>query len=209
MPLMWVVKIGGSLLGSADLAGWLRVVTEHGKGKLVIVPGGGVFADTVRAQQQRLGFSDLCAHHMALKAMEQFGLLLMDLNPELVPGSSEEELDLQTKAGKVSVWLPYDMVTRSSEITIGWDITSDSLAAWLAARLGAQHLVLVKCARAPDRPVAVAEASRWGVVDQAILRFMQPGIDTWWLQASEHEGFSYVLRGEELPRTRLVVFSGC
>ncbi|MGH8659935.1 MAG: uridylate kinase [Gammaproteobacteria bacterium] len=202
---MWVVKIGGSLLGSNDLAQWLRVLTEHGKGKLVIVPGGGAFADTVRELQRQLGFSDPCAHRMALKAMEQYGLLLMDLNLELVPGTSEQELHHQAKAGKVSVWFPYDMVTQRPEITTGWDLTSDSLAAWLAARLGARHLALVKCIRAPGMPVAVAEASRWGVVDQAILRFMQPVFDTWWLQASEHEGFGPVLRGEELPRTRLLV----
>ncbi|MGH8614502.1 MAG: uridylate kinase [Gammaproteobacteria bacterium] len=202
---MWVVKIGGSLLGRDDLAQWLRVLTEHGKGKLVMVPGGGAFADTVRGAQKRFQFSDFYAHRMALKAMEQYGLLLMGLSPELVPGSSEEELHRQAKAGKVPVWFPYDMVTQSPEITTGWDITSDSLAAWLAARLGAQHLALVKCVHAPGMPVAVAEASRRGVVDRAILRFMQPVIDTWWLQASEHEAFGPVLRGEELPRTRLFV----
>ncbi|MGH6635612.1 MAG: uridylate kinase [Gammaproteobacteria bacterium] len=204
---MWVVKIGGSLLGRDDLVQWLRVLTEHGKGKLVIVPGGGAFADTVRGVQQQFQFSDSCAHRMALKAMEQYGLLLMGLNQELVSGASEKELRHHLKAGKVPVWFPYDMVAQSPEITIGWDVTSDSLAAWLAARLGAQHLALVKCVRAPGMPVAVAEASRRGVVDRAILRFMRPVIDTWWLQASEHEGFGPILRGEELPRTRLFVLS--
>lgn len=202
---MWVVKIGGSLLGREDLAQWLRVLTEHGKGKLVIVPGGGAFADTVRELQRRLGFPDFCAHRMALKAMEQYGLLLMSLNQQLVSGASEKELRHHLKAGKVPVWFPYGMVTQSPEIATGWDTTSDSLAAWLAARLGAQHLALVKCVCAPGMPVAVAEASRRGVVDRAILRFMRPVIDTWWLQASEHEGFGPILRGEELPRTRLFV----
>ncbi len=201
---MWVVKIGGSLLGRGDLAQWLRVLTEHGKGKLVIVPGGGAFADTVRGVQQRFQFSDFYAHRMALKAMEQYGLLLMGLNPELVPGSSEEELHHQAKTGKVPVWFPYDMVTQSPEITSGWDITSDSLAAWLASRLGAQHLVLVKCVRASGMPVAVAEVSLKGVVDAAFARSMKPAIATWWLHATQHESFASVLSGERLPHTRVV-----
>lgn len=202
---MWVVKIGGSLLGRDDLARWLRVLTEHGKGKLVIVPGGGAFADTVREQQRQLGFSDPCAHRMALKAMEQYGLLLMDLSPELVPGASEEELHHQAKAGKVPVWFPYDMVTQSSEITSGWDITSDSLAAWLAGHLAVQHLALVKRMDPPGKPVPVEEVSLKGVVDVTFARFMKPAIATWWLHATHHQGFGSVLRGERVPHTLITL----
>jgi aspartokinase-like uncharacterized kinase len=193
---MWVVKIGGSLLGSDDLAQWLQVLTEHAQDELVVVPGGGAFADRVRELQQRLGFSDCCAHGMALKAMEQYALLLMSLNPGLVPGGSEEELRHQVKAGKVPVWFPYASVTQRPEIRPGWEITSDSLAGWLAGRLKAQHLVLVKCVRPPGMPLAIAEASRLGVVDPAMSRYLPPAIDTWWFLASEHKRFGSVLRGE-------------
>ena len=49
---MWVVKIGGSLLGSPELERWLEVVAKHGDGKIIIVPGGGLFANAVRDAQK-------------------------------------------------------------------------------------------------------------------------------------------------------------
>ncbi|OZA05848.1 MAG: uridylate kinase, partial [Methylophilaceae bacterium 17-44-8] len=45
---MWVIKLGGSLLGTDELQQWLSCIAEYGDGRVVIVPGGGVFADTVR-----------------------------------------------------------------------------------------------------------------------------------------------------------------
>ena len=45
---MWVVKIGGSLLGSPELERWLEVAAKFSDGNIIIVPGGGVFANAVR-----------------------------------------------------------------------------------------------------------------------------------------------------------------
>lgn len=202
---MWVVKIGGSLLRSGELAPWCRVLAREGAGKLVIVPGGGVFAATVREVQDELGVSGFYAHRMALKAMEQYGLLMMGLDRALVFSADEEDLRRHVEAGRVPIWFPHDMVSQCAEITASWDVTSDSLGAWLAARLGAQHLALIKCAEPAGRSISVGEACLGGVVDAAFARFMKPAIATWWLHASEHAGFGSVLRGESVPRTRVVV----
>ncbi len=46
---------------------------------LVVVPGGGPFADAgPRRRTARLGFSDAAAHAMAILAMEQFGQVILD-----------------------------------------------------------------------------------------------------------------------------------
>ena len=42
---MWVIKIGGSLLTDTRLAEWLRVITLVRNEKVLVVPGGGIFAD--------------------------------------------------------------------------------------------------------------------------------------------------------------------
>ena len=65
---MWVVKLGGSLLGSPELIKWLALVAQHGDGKVVIVPGGGLFANSVREAQMITNVSDAVAHKMALLA---------------------------------------------------------------------------------------------------------------------------------------------
>jgi len=81
---MWVVKLGGSLLGSPELPRWLDTLVQVSDGKVVIVPGGGIFADAVREAQKLAHVSDATAHHLALCAMDQFGLLLAGMNPSLV-----------------------------------------------------------------------------------------------------------------------------
>jgi len=64
------------------------------------------------------------------------------------------------------------MVLRASDISPSWDITSDSLAAWLAGRFGVRRLVLVKHGAAPDGPVSAADLAARGVVDPAFPRFL-------------------------------------
>ena len=141
---MWIIKIGGSLLGSEELVHWLDIIAKHGDGKVVIVPGGGLFADAVREAQQVSHVSDIVAHELALLAMDQFGLLLAGMNPALATARSELEIAERGWQHRGIIWLPSAMVLADSSIPQNWQVTSDSLSAWLAAKLGATELVLVK-----------------------------------------------------------------
>ena len=58
-----VVKLGGSVVRSAELPAWLDAIAAS-RHPIVIVPGGGALADEVRAAQARLGFGDGAAHRM-------------------------------------------------------------------------------------------------------------------------------------------------
>ena len=69
---MIVVKLGGSLSQSDALVKCLNSVEQNYQGRaVVIVPGGGAFADQVRLTQQRWQFDDKTAHRMAILAMQQ------------------------------------------------------------------------------------------------------------------------------------------
>src|SRR4051812_7801139 len=72
---MIVLKLGGSLASSGGLTACLAALGRL-RGEIVVVPGGGVFADAVRAAQPRFGFSDRAAHRMAILAMEQYAVML-------------------------------------------------------------------------------------------------------------------------------------
>lgn len=165
MPV--VVKLGGSLAAVGRLKSWLEVVTEEGRGRCVVVPGGGYFADAVRTAQQRYRFSDRAAHRMALLAMEQYALLLHDAAPNLTLCAKEETIAKTLAAGGIPLWLPSAMVAADPGIRESWDVTSDSLAAWLARRVHASALVLVKAAPAPRPLLPPAELAALGLVDQA------------------------------------------
>jgi aspartokinase-like uncharacterized kinase len=170
---MIVVKFGGSLAEGNVLGSWLDALSTARVGT-VVVPGGGAFADTVRREQDRLGFSDRAAHRMALLAMEQYAEILVDRLPSLVPCRTIAEMRDAAGVGQVAVWLPAAMVLADPAMPESWEVTSDSLAAWLARWLGARTLVLMKSAAAPQ-PLDPAALAAEGMVDRAFPRFMAAG----------------------------------
>jgi aspartokinase-like uncharacterized kinase len=138
-----VVKLGGSYAGSPLLRPWVRAV-EAAAGRVVLVPGGGPFADAVRAAQTALGFDDEAADAMAMLAMAQFGIALCSLGALLAMTESVVAIEAALDSGGVPVWAPLAMVRGEAGLPRNWDVTSDSLALWLAWRLGAVALLLVK-----------------------------------------------------------------
>lgn len=168
---MWIIKLGGSLLGTDELRHWLALVAQHGDGRVVIVPGGGVFADTVRAVYKQVPMSETCAHALAVSAMNQLGTLLIDQMPALVPAHSELEIAERSWQHRGIVWMPSKMVMADGDdIPHSWDVTSDSLALWLAKKLSAQHLLLVKSER-PEPNSTLAALTKQGLIDPAFASF--------------------------------------
>lgn len=138
-----VVKLGGSTAYHAEMREWVRVLAEA-PAPVVIVPGGGPFANRVREAQAQMRFSDASAHFMAILAMEQMGLALLDMNEGFSPARTVEEINAALARGTSPVWLPSQMCHAAADIAQSWDMTSDSLAAWLAGRVGAEALLLIK-----------------------------------------------------------------
>jgi 5-(aminomethyl)-3-furanmethanol phosphate kinase len=138
-----IVKLGGSLAHTRQFAAWLEALAAWG-GPLILVPGGGAFADCVRAAQGVMGFSDSAAHRMALNAMGQLGIALAAYSDAFTLAESRDELDSALNAGEIPVWLPEKMVLGASDVSECWGMTSDSLAAWLALTYGARRLLLIK-----------------------------------------------------------------
>ena len=158
-----VVKLGGSLAFAPALTEWLAALAAGG-GRAILVPGGGPFADQVRDAQSRRPFDDATAHRMALLAMEQYGLMLCGLHPALRPAASRAAIARLRRQGLVPVWLPSVMALGRPEIAESWNVTSDSLAAWLAGVLCLRQLVLVKSAPPPE-PATAERLAAAGYVD--------------------------------------------
>jgi aspartokinase-like uncharacterized kinase len=85
MSLDAVLKVGGSLSRGACLEALCREISRLGERyNLLVVPGGGRFADQVRDSYRRFDLDETAAHHMALLAMDQFGYVFN----RLIAGSS-------------------------------------------------------------------------------------------------------------------------
>jgi 5-(aminomethyl)-3-furanmethanol phosphate kinase len=166
-----VVKLGGSLADDPLLKDWLATLAECGSGRMVIVPGGGPFADQVREAQRRWRFGEATAHRMAILAMDQYGQMLAGIRPELTLAASIEAISAALAANRVAIWLPARMTLEDGTIEASWDVTSDSLAAWLAKEIGATRLVLVKSRVAPDLVADLDRLVQHGIVDKAFPAF--------------------------------------
>jgi aspartokinase-like uncharacterized kinase len=171
--VLTVVKVGGGV-GEDALPALCTTLGElGGRHSLLVVPGGGRFADAVRAADRRFGLADATAHRMAILGMEQFGLLLRDLLPGVPPVVMPASLPLE-------------------ELPESWQVTSDSIAAWVAARFGAGRLVLVKRveglfaewpargAPLPELTVSELATLRPGGVDDYLPTLLErAGFETW------------------------------
>jgi aspartokinase-like uncharacterized kinase len=132
-----VVKIGGSLM--ERIPSLMPVFLESTR-RLLLVPGGGKFADLVR--DLRLEDDD-AAHWMAVAAMDQTGWYISSLG---IPPTDRLELPR-----KVAVWLPYRAMRDHDPLPHSWEVTSDTIAAWAAGVLECDLLLLksvdgIRCA---------------------------------------------------------------
>lgn len=146
MKIDAVVKIGGGLLagdGGLDaVLGEIQAVSRDFS--LLVVPGGGPFADLVRDIDRQVGLSDDAAHWMAVLAMDQYAQLIASrlTRGQVVRASSEIETALHE--GRIAVLAPYLWMRDADPLPHSWDVTSDSISAWVAGQVGAPRLVLVK-----------------------------------------------------------------
>jgi aspartokinase-like uncharacterized kinase len=169
---MIVIKLGGSLSRSDCLVNCLNKVEKNYQGRaVVIVPGGGAFADQVRLAQQQWQFDDQTAHHMAILAMQQMALMINGLKPDFAIANTLAEIQGLLSRKKIVIWSPNIMELDSAGIAASWDITSDSLSAWLADKLSATKLILIKSA-VVDARLSLQQLAELDVVDKAFCGFV-------------------------------------
>jgi aspartokinase-like uncharacterized kinase len=160
-----VVKLGGSVVRSPDLSAWLDAIAAV-PGPVVVVPGGGALADEVRSCQQQLGFGNEPAHRMALLAMDQLAWAVAGMRPGLEVGTTENALREIVGRGHVAVWAPYALIAGRADMEESWRLTSDSLAVWLAGKLGARRCYLIKSIARRHVRYGAEGLAREGVVDE-------------------------------------------
>jgi probable H4MPT-linked C1 transfer pathway protein len=141
-----VIKVGGGLLSHIDhLDRVLRTIADAARSRRVlVVPGGGPFADTVRAIDVRIGLGDEQAHWMAILAMDQYAHLLAARIPRGIVVHARSAISDAHARGEVPVVAPSNWLSAADPLPHTWDVTSDSIAAWIAGEVRAPRLVLVK-----------------------------------------------------------------
>jgi hypothetical protein len=179
-----VVKLGGGLL---EVPGALEAVCSRvsrlgRRERVVVVPGGGAFADAVRELDRATGLSADAAHWMAILAMDQYAHLLVERIDGARLAEESGAIAGLLALGWVVVLAPSRWLRAADPLPHSWDATSDSVAAFVAGALDADRLVLVK-------PAEVGEDG----VDRCFLTVVPAGlavsVEAWdRFAASDHAG---------------------
>lgn len=151
-----VIKFGGSLLARGAWPGELRAVLSRFTGPVTVVVGGGRIVDELRALDAVYPLPVATSHRLAIDAMGITARLVAEAThlPLVVePAATREATILDVPA-----WLAKG--DRLAGLPEGWHVTSDSIAAFVAATLGAR-LVLAKSVPPPPGELAAAAAAGW------------------------------------------------
>ena len=164
VPLV-VLKVGGSLLSRP---GWpsllMPLMAAYRPGACCVVVGGGAVVDGLRALDQALPQSPQCMHDLAIDAMRLTARLVAaatGLPLAATPPDTEGVAVLDVPA-----WLAVG--SRAAALPVGWQVTSDAIAARVAVEHGGS-LVLAKSVPPPPCPGDgddLSSLARTGWVDE-------------------------------------------
>lgn len=140
-----VIKLGGSLAENPSALKSLCVKLSRiaKKYSIIVVPGGGRFADVVRDLDAKFELTSVFSHNMAILAMDQYGLFLSQLIPNVALCDSIEDAERWSRNGKVVLFLPSKLLFNDVPFEPSWDVTSDSITAYIAKKSDSKKIVLV------------------------------------------------------------------
>ena len=190
MNFVRVIKVGGSLLQRSglpfDLQSWQSTLAKPMTNVWII--GGGTAVDAIRDQDQSQGLSDSTAHWASIKAMDTNAIAFAERLPGWRITDRPEEIFQSAQqlpnpmsalrhlpaANKPLVqnwvlqthrWIKAadSELEPAQRLPHSWTVTSDSIAAWVAIRIRASQVILLKSCQVPK--ATIPELSRLGIVD--------------------------------------------
>jgi aspartokinase-like uncharacterized kinase len=175
-----VVKVGGSLYDWPELRRRLRGYLDCIRSECVlVVPGGGPTVAALRDLDRVHQLGEKVAHNLALRILSANACFLAALLERGVVVLSLEECNRAWERAETPILDCFAYLGAASEGETGlpesWDVTSDSIAAYVANHARARRLILLKSTEVPTREDWV-EAARRGFVDPWFARTVGPNL---------------------------------
>jgi aspartokinase-like uncharacterized kinase len=144
-----IIKVGGSLFDleglGPKLTEWLSRLSFR---KIILVPGGGRFANVVRRLDEVHKLGESISHRLALASMSLSAQFLGSIVRPCLVVKNLNECTQAWRTGHLPILDPFDLVVCGSPdeeaLPATWDVTSDSVAAWITRLVGARILILLK-----------------------------------------------------------------
>ena len=170
-----VVKLGGSLLGRPEWPGRLAsFLGDRPADRVVLIVGGGPFADLLRGFDQGHALDEIRSHALALRLLDATAQIAAALLPGSIVAEEVEDLPGVWASRKIPILAPRRFLDgddhSADPLPHAWTTTTDSIAARVAVRLGASELVLLKSVSLPPEASTWEAAATLGLVDPEFPR---------------------------------------
>ncbi len=123
-----VVKIGGSLF--PDYA--IELAEQLNNTNSLIILGGGEFANLIRKYDSTQNFSSEVTHFTAIDCMDIIAKLVNDKVDSTKLAFSIDEINEISDDGFTPIFVVSDFLKKEDPFECSWDVTSDSIAAYVA-----------------------------------------------------------------------------
>ena len=134
----WVVKLGGSLFHEDAVKFCKSLVGKN----VLIICGGGEFANKIREYDAEMEFSDSASHKTAILCMDILGMLVADKVDGAEAVYSLEDAKKVLNDGKLPVLLPSKLFEYLDPLEHSWKVTSDSIAVYISWLLKTKILIV-------------------------------------------------------------------
>ena len=135
---MKIIKLGGSLQEKGrEIIRFLSDYAEKNAHTFIIIPGGGHFVKRIKELSEQEVISDDAAHWMAVLGMHQYGFYLADGSGIEIVESMEELRNVV----HIGVLLPYNLLKEDDSLPHTWNVTSDTIAAFVANKVGEKSFI--------------------------------------------------------------------
>jgi aspartokinase-like uncharacterized kinase len=139
---MHIVKIGGSLTYDAKpLLKALKSYAKENNKKIIIIPGGGEFANVVRKIDKTLNISNSLSHKLAIKCMDLIGEVYAEIG-NIKAYDTLFNLKREIEKEKIAILLPSKILLSTDIAEHSWAITSDSLSLYIGKLLDVREVII-------------------------------------------------------------------
>ncbi len=207
----WIIKLGGSLGGTKTIDMLANTIDKLSlEFSLVILPGGGEYADFIREKSKSIKATEKTTHAQAVLATAQYGHYLASIIRQSVIAHSNADVNKALQQNKTPVFIPYPLALDCNKVPASWDATSDTISAVVCQELRFGGLILLKSVDgimidgklAPT--VTRNEATRSGVVDPLFCRRLGEGWDVCIINGRHPERLEDIVTTGSAIMTRIV-----
>lgn len=176
----YVIKIGGSLF--PDYA--IELVKQLEGTNTLIILGGGEFANLIRKYDEELEFSPKVSHQTAIEAMGILAQLVDDkVQCSRLVYSIDQAIDVSDK-GYIPILIVDEILKKDDPFKYSWDVTSDSISAYVANLLNANLLIVTNVngiyTREPKEEgskfIDIIDAKKLLTFDESSIDLMLPSL---------------------------------